>query len=215
MVHRARGLVTPAVLAAGTVAVVLVLALPRTTHAEPIEDGERRGEWEEEGMKFGDIVVKGQLVATSTGGWTLVRTLENRSDEPAKCVLEERIMRTETMIGARVGPPARAVLLRNQPIALGPNEKRTIGVRLPEALSAEIAAAHKKRVAIERAYERGITTGKVDSSARQTFHTFEVEYYKPLPPGATAAPPEDNGVTRPGSMIDVLPPPSPAETMRQ
>ncbi len=197
-----RDLAKAAVRAAGTAAVVLTVALPRTTHAEPIEDSERQGEWEEEGMKFGNVVVRGQLVAAASapGGWTLVRTLENKSDEPAHCVVEERIMRTETMIDARVGPSGRAVLLRNQPIALGPHEKRTIGVVLPAPLAAEIAAAHRSRVTIERAHERVITTGTSDPVAQRTFMTFDVEYLTPLPPGATAVLPVDNGV-RPAAMM--------------
>jgi hypothetical protein len=196
---RARDLVKMAVLAAGAMAVGLTIALPRTTHADPIADSERQGEWEEEGMRFGDIVVQGKLVADGSvpGGWTLVRTLENKSDERASCIVEERVMGTETMLDARVGPSARAVLLRNQKIVLGPREKRTMGVRLPESLGAKITAGHRARAMAEQARARVIDSGKPDSVASRTFTAFDVEYLTPLPAGATAAAPADNGFSRP------------------
>jgi hypothetical protein len=202
MRQRLRDLVNAAIFAGGAAAVVLTMALPRTTHAEPIADIDRQGEWAEEGMKFGNILVRGELVAdgSAPGGWALLRTLENQSDAPESCVLEERVTRTETMMGARVTPPATAVLLRNQPIALAPHEKKSIGVRLPPSLGAQITAAHRTRALIERAYARTVESGKVDPFAERTFMTFEVAYFTPLPAGATAAPPEDNGVRRPQAL---------------
>lgn len=201
MPNRARDLARVVVLAAGTAAVVLTFALPRTTYAEPIADSERTGEWEGEGMKFGDIVVHGELVAAASapGGWTLVRTVENTSDEPASCVVEERVMRTETMVNARVGPSARPALVRNQTFALGPREKKTIGVRLPERLGAQITAAHRSRAIAEQAHGRVVMTGKHDPAAERTFMTYDIQYLTPLPPGATAALPDDSGHLRPAS----------------
>lgn len=198
---RARDLAKVAILAVGTAAVVLTLALPRTTHADPIADGDRQGEWEEEGMRFGDVVVQGKLVADGSvpGGWTLVRTLENKSDQPASCVVEERVMATETMLDARVGPSGRAALLRNQTIKLGPHEKRSIGVRLPESLGAKITAGHRTRAMAMQAQGRMLESGEPDPLAHRTFMAFDVEYLTPLPPGATAAPPVDNGFARPAS----------------
>jgi hypothetical protein len=196
-----RELAIAGICAAGTLTVGLVLSLPRTTHAEEIADSDRRGDYEEEGMKFGDVVVRGKLVpaAGAPGGWTLLRTIENQSDEPATCVLEERVMRQETMVNARVGPPARAVLLRNQTFSLGPREKRSVGVHLPASLASQIAMAHRERAMIERAHEQLVMTGHPNKLAQRTFMTFDVEYLTPLPPGATAEVPVDNGV-RPASM---------------
>ena len=198
---RARDLAKFAVLAASTTAVALTVALPRTTHAEPIADSERQGEWAEEGMKFGDIVIHGSLVAdgSAPGGWALVRTIENTSDEPASCAVEERVTSTETMLDARVGPSARPVLQRNQTISLKPHEKRTIGVRLPESLGTQITAGHRIRAIAMQARGRISETGEVDPRAHQTFKAFDVEYLQALPPGATAAQPADNGFSRPAS----------------
>jgi len=208
MWKRARNLGKTLMLAGGTAAAMLVLAFPRTTFAEEIPDSDRTGEYEEEGMKFGNVVVHGQLVADGSvpGGWTLVRTLENQSDQPEKCLLEERVLRTETMPGARVTPPPVAVVQRNQTVALGPHEKRKIGVVLPAAVGAQITAGRRRQVWIERAQERAVAAQRYDApEMRATYMTFDVEYLTALPPGATAERRQDNGVTRPERM-ELAPP---------
>jgi hypothetical protein len=202
MWFRTKALATTALLAAGTVAVTLVTLWPRTTFAEEIPDEERHGEWEEEGMRFGNVVVSGKLVADATtpGGWTLVRTLENKADTPESCVVEERILRNETIPDARVGPREAAVLLRNQPIALGPHQKRSIGIPLPEKLGAEITAGLRAKASIERDRARLMAAERYDEiKYDRTYTVFRVEYLKQLPPGATAAKPADNDFTRPES----------------
>lgn len=208
MRHRARNLSKTLMLAGGTAAFVLVAAFPRTTFAEEIPDVDRMGEYEEVGMKFGNIVVHGELVAAGSvpGGWTLVRTFENQSDQAEKCVLEERVLRTETMEGARVTPPPVAVIQRNQTIALGPHEKRKIGIVLPASVGEQITAGRRRQVWIERAMERAMAAERYDApEMRATYMTFGVEYLTALPPGATAARREDNGVTRPARM-ELMPP---------
>jgi hypothetical protein len=109
-------------------------------------------------------------------------------------------MATETMLNARVGPAARAVLLRTQKIALRPHERKSVGVRLPESLGVQITAAHRARAMAMQAQERVSMTGAREPMADRTFKTFEVEYLTPLPPGATAAAPADNGFSRPASL---------------
>lgn len=212
MWHRARSLGKTLMLAGGTAAAILVLAFPRTTFAEEIPDSDRMGEYgEEEGMKFGNIVVKGELVADGSvpGGWTLVRTFENHSDQPEKCVLEERVLRTETMPDARVTPPPVAVVQRNQTIALGPHEKRKLGIALSPAIGAQITAGQRRRAWIEQARTRAFQAERYDGpEMRATYMTFDVEYLTALPPGATAEKRPDNGVTRPERM-GMMPPPRP------
>ena len=205
---RARNLGKTLMLAGGTAAALLVLAFPRTTFAEEIPDSDRMGEYEEVGMKFGNILVHGELVAAGSvpGGWTLVRTFENQSDQPEKCVLEERVLRTETMPGARVTPPPVAVVVRNQTVALGPHEKRKIGIVLPAAIGEQITAGRRRQVWIERGIERAMAAERYDApEMRATYMTFDVEYLTALPPGATAERREDTGVTRPARM-DFMPP---------
>ena len=207
MRQRMRTLGTTLLVAGGTVAAVLVLAWPRTTFAEELPDSDRMGEYEEEGMKFGNIVVKGELVADGTaGGWSLERTFENQSDAPEKCVVEERVLRTETMPGARVTPASVAVVQRNQTIALGPHEKRTVGVRLSASIGAEITAGLRKKAWIEQAQQRAIAAEHYDAPAmRATYMTFDVEYLSALPAGATAERHHDNGVLRPMGVSEMMP----------
>jgi hypothetical protein len=196
--------------AVGAAATALTLLWPRSTLAEVIPDEERLGEYEEDGMRFGNIVVRGELVpsATAPGGWVLVRTLENKGDAPEKCAVEERVLRTEDMLDARVTPSPTAVVLRNQPIALGPHEKRTLGISLPREIGEQITAGKNTKAAIERARERAMAAEKWDAvNVGRTFMTFHVEYRKALPPGATAAPPVDNGVRRPARMGMMMAPP--------
>ena len=208
MWHRVRSVAVTLLFAGGTAAAVLAITWPRTTHAEEIPDADRMGEYEGEGMKFGNIVVRGQLVAAASvpGGWTLVRELENQSDAPEKCVLEERVLQTETMPAARVGPLPTAVVLRNQPIALGPHEKRRIGVALPKAVGEQITANLRRKASIEQGRERALAAERYDAAVLQaTYMTFHVEYFTALPPGATAQRPIDNGFTRPEGYPNVRP----------
>jgi hypothetical protein len=216
MRQRMRTVATTLMFAGSTAAAVLVVAWPRTTLAEEIPDSDRMGDYEDEGMKFGNIVLKGELVADGTpSGWSLVRTFENQSDAPEKCVIEERVLRTETMPGARVTPAAVAVVQRNQTIALGPHEKRKIGVRLSESIGAEITAGLKRKAWIEQAQQRAIAAEHYDAPAmRATYMTFDVEYLSALPAGATAERHHDNGVLRPMAVSEMMPtampvPPSP------
>jgi hypothetical protein len=210
MWHRARIFGKTVMLAGGSAAVILVLAFPRTTFAEEIPDSDRMGEYgEEEGMKFGNIVVKGELVADGSvpGGWTLVRTFENQSDQPEKCVLEERVLRTETMPDARVTPPPVAVVQRNQTVALGPHEKRKIGIVLSPAVGAQITAAKRRQAWVEQARARAIAAERYGGpETRATYMVFEVEYMTALPPGATAEKRRDNGILRPQALGMIAPP---------
>jgi len=136
-------------------------------------------------------------VAAAPGGWTLVRTYENESDDAASCDLEERVLRTETMQGARVSPAPVAVLVRHQKIKLGPREKKAIGVYLPPALTDRMTESDKIARSIAAQVAAGNWSG-VDLS--RIYSEFRVDYLRPLPPGATAAIPVDNGIRRPERM---------------
>jgi hypothetical protein len=192
-----------------TAAVTLIGVWPKQTCAQEVAEWERQGEFDDDGARFGDIVVKGELVADGTvaGGWVLVRTLVNKSDKSAKCTVEERVTRIETVLDARVEPPGFTVVLRTQTFELGPHEKRAIGVPLAEALGSEITANLKTRASIQavrvHAMETGEFTAAAGKLARQTFMRFSVDYLKPLPPGASAAPPANLGVTRPQGMSTI------------
>ncbi len=175
----------------------------RATYAEEIADYERQGEWDEDGAKFGNIVVKGELVADAAG-WVLVRTMENKGEEPETCRVEERVLRTETMPNARVEPPPFAVVLRGVTITLGAHEKRKIGIPLAASIGEEITANLRAKAEIEAGRFRAIEAERYkDPVFERTYHYFSVQYLKPLPPGATAAKP-DTGVTHPAAMPAAL-----------
>jgi hypothetical protein len=171
--------------ALGAGVVALVILFPKTTEAYSVEDYERMGEIDDDGQRFGAIVVKGELVASvnAPGGWTLVRTYENKSDELAEVTLEERVQSTESMYGARVSEVPVTVLERTQKLRLAANEKKAIGTYLPAQIGEGITKAHRAE-AIGKAQ---IAAGHYESPI--AFQTYSVAYFRPLAKGETAAPP--------------------------
>ena len=173
-----------------TFVITLCALWPHATFAEVVSDFERMGESDENGEKFGEIVVRGDLVADGTG-WVLVRTMENKSDEPQSYRVEERVMRTETKPEARVNPPPYAVVLRGVTLKLKPHEKRSIGLRLSDALSDEITMNAKRLASIEsRRADAIMGDHYTDGVFDETYMVFRVEYYRPLGRGDTAEQPD-------------------------
>ena len=206
---RTRPLGIVALCAMGAAASTLLLFWPRETYAEEVPDSDRHGDYDEEGMKFGNVLVKGELVpaANTPGGWVLVRTFENTGAEPEKLAVEERVLRTETALDARASPPPMAVILRTQSVSLKPHEKKTVGVRLAPEIGKQITAGRNTRAFLEKARERAMES-EDPSKLRgidfdRSFMEFHVEYLRPLEPGQTAAKPYDNGVTRPARMAEL------------
>lgn len=176
------------VMALGTAAVTLAAIWPRTTQAEEVQDWERQGEFDEEGRRFGNIVIKGELVADrqAPGGWALVRTMENKGDTAESCVVEERVMREQVAPQARVEARSEALILRRQVIKLAPHEKRRIGVRLAPALGEQMSKARSDKASIEQA-QAAAGDNYGHPSFGRTYAVFYVEYLMPLPPGAVAS----------------------------
>jgi hypothetical protein len=174
----------------GAAVVAAILLLPRVTEAEAVEDYEREGEFEDDGQRFQSVVVNGSFVAAANapGGWTLVRTYENKSDEAAHIALEERVCEQWTMRNARVTPSPKTVLSRTQKVDLGPHEKKTIGVYLPESITTELTRTHKIKAGIDAQ----IAAGKYDMSSSVTYNEFNVVYLRQLAPGETLAVHERN-----------------------
>lgn len=195
-----RLLVGRVVVASGVAAAALILFAPRDTRAvETIEDDERLGEWEEKGMRFGDIVIDGKLERTANG-WVLVRTYENTSDEARRCEVEERLSTTQVAQGSRVEPAPVSLIVRNQVLALGPHEKRRIGVPIPASIGAQMDASAKTQAQIDAAMVRVMNGHNPDaytSILGTTYARFDVKYFKPLPPGAVAARPHGTGMMPP------------------
>jgi hypothetical protein len=161
---------------AGAAAVGLISLWSPPTQAIEVADYERAGEWDEDGQRFGNIIVKGELVPTANG-YTLLRTFENKSDEAESCDLEERVLRTESSAGSRSSPAPVAVIQRRQRVALKPHETKKVGVYLAPALERQVA---------ENANLPQMLLARNDYST--TYYTFAVDYLRPLQPGETAAP---------------------------
>jgi hypothetical protein len=193
-----------AVAAGAAMACALVVLWPAPTCAEEISDYERAGEWSEDGkMKFGEIAVEAELVADAKapGGWALVRTISNLTDEPQTTTVEERIMRAESQLDARVDGTATVASSTMRTFKLGPHEKQKLGVVIPASIGQAISAGQRTRQIAERARDTVGETGM--SRANQaaydrTYAVFTVQYLKPLPPGATAE--VVKNVTGPGRM---------------
>jgi hypothetical protein len=193
----------------GALACTLGLLYPRSTSAEEISDEERAGEWSEDGMKFGEIAVKADIVADAKvpGGWAIVRTIVNTSDAPQTASVEERIMRAESMVDARVDGTAVVASAVMRTFTLRPHERRKIGFAMPVALGEAVTAGRRTEAAARRAQDRMFENGQSDPATsavyERTFSTFFVEYLKPLPPGATA---QLRGSSGPGRLPSTLPP---------
>lgn len=171
----------------GAALVAAVVLVPRVTIADEVSDEERRGEWDEDGQgqRFGAISVHGDFVATanSPSGWALVRTYENKGDEAAHVVVEERITQTDQVWGARVGAEPQVVLTRTQKLDLKPKEKKTIGVYVSAELGQRMTASAKVEAGIHSAMDKG-----QDYPMRE-YQSFAVDYLRPLNPGETRAKP--------------------------
>jgi hypothetical protein len=188
------------ILAGAAMACTLVGLWPAPTCAEEVPDSERAGEWTEDGlMKFGEIVIQGELVADAKvpGGWVLVRTIANPTDEPQTTTVEERVMRQLSQVGARVDGTPLVASATMRTFKLGPHETRKLGVALPASIGQAIAAGQRTRRIAESA-------GTREAAYDRTYPVFTVQYLKPLPPGGTAEVVRE--IMGPARMPSVMPP---------
>lgn len=176
---------------AGSAFVAAVLLLPRALQAEEVSAEERMGEWDDNGERFGGIVVRGELVASpiAPGGYTLVRTYENTSEVRERQVVEERVLLQEGQRGARTGYVAEPALVRTQVLDLAPHQKKTIGTYLPVGLAEKMVQAEKVRTAVDRRIEAGDYMSTIGIVTRQ----YSVDYLRPLAKGEVAARPFRGG----------------------
>lgn len=185
-----------ALLAGATMACALVVLWPSVTCAEEIADEDRMPEYGENGQVFDGIAVTGELAPDpkAPGGWVLVRTLVNTTDAPATCRVEERIMREESQLEARVNGTPTVATATVRTFALAPHETRKIGIVLPRALGEAIRDGERARLAAEKGREHAFEEGPRARAARaaydRTFASYFVQYLTPLPPGATAKKPD-------------------------
>ena len=206
-----RGIVRNALLSVGVVAVSLVVLYPRVTEAEEVSDEERYGDFEDDGNRFGDIVVKGELVAASgaPGGWSLVRTAENTSDRAAEADVEERIIESDTMVASRVGGVSAPVLTRHQKIKLGPHEKKVVGTTFAKSIGEAMTVNAKIARGVQQAYEN--QDENAPAMMPRPYKEYRAEYLRELRPGELATKP-----SRIRQMaIDMTPPAPPSGVLAQ
>lgn len=209
-----RDLARNALLTAGVVAVSLVTLYPRITIAEEVSDAERAGESDEDGERFGDIVIKGELVAAAgaPGGWSLVRTAENKGDAIAEADLEERIVRTDAFIASRTGGAPTTVVTRHQKIRLGPHEKKVVGTTFARAIGEDMTRSAKIQQGMQAYYARGDSDGPAPPPM-VAVHTYATEYLRALKPGEVA---QRAPIGEPSMLMPIgLPPMPPAPRVAQ
>jgi hypothetical protein len=141
MSRRLRSTATVLAIAAATFAASLAVAWPKTTLA----DGDDDGEWTSDGMKFGDVLVKSELVrdTKSKTGWVMIVTAKNDSDAPAKCKLEEDVTRSFSSPGARVSAPAVAIWKVRDTLALEAHATVTKKLDVPANIAAQMTVAER------------------------------------------------------------------------
>lgn len=209
-----RGLARNVLLGAGVVAVTLVVLYPRVTIAEEVSDAERAGESDDDGERFGDIVIRGELVAAAgaPGGWSLVRTAENKGDAVAEADLEERIVRTDAAILSRTGGVPTTVVTRHQKIRLGPHEKKVVGTTFARAIGEDMTRSAKIQQGLQAYYARGDSDGTAPPPMI-AMHTYSTEYLRALKPGEVA---QRVRIGEPGMAMPLdLPPTPPAPRVAQ
>jgi hypothetical protein len=142
MSRRLRSTATVLAIAAATFAASLAVAWPKTTLADG-DDAD--GEWTADGMKFGDVLVKTELVrdTKSKTGWVMVVTAKNDSDAPAKCKLEEDVTRSFSSPGARVSAPAVAIWKVRDTLALDAHASVTKKLDVPANIAAQMTVAER------------------------------------------------------------------------
>jgi hypothetical protein len=142
MPSRLRSVATVLAIATATFAASLAVVWPKTTLAD---DDDSDGEWTADGMKFGSILVKTELVRDqkSKTGWVMLVTEKNDSDAPAKCKLEEDVTRSFSSPGARVSAPAVAIWKVRESIALEAHATVTKKLDVPANIAAQMTVAER------------------------------------------------------------------------
>jgi hypothetical protein len=128
----------------------LAVAWPRVTLADP--DDDRMGEWTDDGTKFGDVLVKGELVhdTHARSGWRMVITAENKGDAPASAVLESDLTRQMVNPQARVSPEAAKLWKNSERITLAAHAKTTVTRDVPAWIAQQLDNTAK----VDRAREK-------------------------------------------------------------
>jgi hypothetical protein len=135
-----RSVVTVFGFAAVTAAAGLAVAWPHTTYA----DGEQPvAQYTAEGTKFGDVVVKSDLVRDSKSktGWVVVIVASNKSNSVASVSLEADLTQMVANPMGRVAPMAQTVWNTNESLTLAANQTVVKRFDVPAAIATRITTA--------------------------------------------------------------------------
>jgi hypothetical protein len=154
-----RSTATILAIATATFAASLAVAWPRTTLADGDDND---GEWTADGMKFGSVLVKTELVRDqkSKTGWVMLVTAKNDSDAPAKCKLEEDVTRSLSSPGSRVSAPAVAIWKVRDTLALEAHASVTKKLDVPANLAAQMTVAERDQANRNKLQEKAQADNK-------------------------------------------------------
>jgi hypothetical protein len=168
-----------------TMGATLAAVAPRTTFADGNDNADRMGEYTADGMKFGDVVVSGQLVKDphSRTGWSEVITAENKGEDQASCELETDLTRQMIQPMSRVGGgEATAVVKGTETITLAAHQKTTIRHDVPAFLAQQLDNADRIQRAKAKAQADAEKTGNYDQNVQAVMYapypSFGVSFLK-------------------------------------
>jgi hypothetical protein len=172
--NKLRTLVTVTGFAAVTAAATLAVCAPRTTFADG-DDADRMGEYTDDGTKFDDIVVKGEIQKDvhSRSGWSVLVTAKNTADHPETLSLETDLDRSFVTPAARVGAEQAMLYSQTQPITVAANATVTFSRPVPAWVVPQLETGRRSDLA------RAAAQKKVDDGAE--FQTYAQVLYAPYP----------------------------------
>ena len=125
-------------------ALTVTLCWPRMTMA----DGDSPiGVHTLDGMKFGDIVVNGELVADkgAKSGWAMMVTAKNMGDHDETCDVQAELTRTMVNPMARSAPPAEAIWKKRHSWTVLAHETVKQRIEIPAAFAVQVAQAAREQ----------------------------------------------------------------------
>jgi hypothetical protein len=205
-----RNLVTITGFAAVTAAATLAVCAPRTTFADG-DDADRMGEYTDDGTKFDDIVVKGEIQkdAHSKTGWLILITAKNTADHPETMSLEMDLDRRFTTPEARVAAEQAMLYSQTQSITVPANGTITLSRPVSAWAVPQLETGRRMQAAradAQRKVDNGADVDRLAPVIYAPFPSFEVAFFKggAKPVGVQQDPGMMMGAPGPA---DVAPPP--------
>ena len=151
-----RSLATVCAFAAATSAAILTTFWPKVTMADGDESAQ--SELTLDGTKVkDDVVVNGDLVRDpkAKSGWIMRVEAENRGQQEATAELETDLIRQVSNPMSRAVPMPTAMLKKKETLTIAAGEKVVRTYEVPVALVAQINAAERARLKMQKLAEAG------------------------------------------------------------